>query len=158
MLLSEMAEEYDEAVELLTQRITDLKCEKSSSVVLSEQALLTVRIHDLESILRDTKKLASICRNYYERSFWRDARFCFQFQKRRTARRSGRVAARKCCNQRRANVPATQKSETRNPGGPDESATDHAVDAILKGIFHGPDCRRARSKSVHRVQNTGQGQ
>lgn len=158
MLLSEMAEEYDEAVELLTQRITDLKCEKSSSVVLSEQALLTARIHDLESILKDTKKLASICRNYYERSFWRDAGFCFQFQKQRTARRSSRVAARKCGNQRRANVPATQKSETRNPGGPDESATDHAVDAILKGIFHGPDCRRARSKSVHRVQNTGQGQ
>ena len=158
MLLSEMAEEYDKAVELLTQRISDLNRKKLSSTDLLEQASLTVRIHDLESILKDTKKLDSICRNYYERSFWRDARFCFQFQKQRTARGSGRVAARKCCNQRRANVPATQKSETRNPGGPDESATDHAVDAILKGIFHGPDCRRARSKSVHRVQNTGQGQ
>ena len=158
MLLSEMAEEYDKAVELLTQRISDLNHKKLSSTDLLEQASLTVRIHDLESILKDTKKLASICRNYYERSFWRDARFCFQFQKQRTARRSDRVAARKCGNQRRANVPAAQKPEAGNPGGPDEAAADHAVDAILKGIFYGPNRGRARSKSVHRVQNTGQGQ
>ena len=72
MLLSEMAEEYDKAIELLTQRISDLNHKKLSSTDLLEQASLTVRIHDLESILKDTKKLASICRNYYERSFWRE--------------------------------------------------------------------------------------
>ena len=89
MRLTELAEEYDEAVLLLRQRIRDLEDRRKSTQDVLEQNILAQRTADLRAILRDTRTLAVICRRYYERSFWRDEHFCFQYPGQRAPWRRG---------------------------------------------------------------------
>ena len=158
MLLVELANEYDEAVRLLRQRIRELEDRRRNTQDTLEQSILARRTADLRTILRDTRTLAEICRRYYERSFWRDEHFCLQHPGQRAPGRHGGVAAGARRNQRLSTAPGTPEPETSDPGGPDRTAGDHAADAILAGLLHGTNRQRARRKPVHGITNTGPGQ
>ena len=158
MLLVELANEYDEAVRILRQRIRELEDRRKSTQDVLEQNILAQRTADLRAILRDTRTLAGVCRHYYERSFWRDEHFCFQYPARRAPGRPGGVAAGARRNQRLSASEGAPEPETSDPGGPDGTAEDRAVDAILAGLLHDTDRQRARRKPVHGIPDPGPGQ
>lgn len=158
MLLVELANEYDEAVRILRQRIRELEDRRRNTQDALEQSILARRTADLRAILRDTRTLAEICRRYYERSFWRDEHFCLQHPGQRAPGRHGGVAAGARRNKRQPAAANTPEPETGDPGGPDGTAEDHVADAILAGLLHGTDRQRTRRKPVHGITDPGPGQ
>lgn len=74
MTLLEMSAEYRLQEERYRQRIRDLKRQKRT---LTGQQRLSMekRINDLTALRRETRELATLLENYYERSFYKNGHY-----------------------------------------------------------------------------------
>lgn len=69
MTLLEIAVEYRKSVKLIDDRIRQLRKKIKSSDDPLDIRRLENRIHNLESMRRDTRDIAVICEHYHDRSY-----------------------------------------------------------------------------------------
>ncbi len=75
MTLAQIGAEYEASAELLRQRLTQLRREERKNRNAQERWALRQRIETLEGMLTQCNDLARLCTHYYERGFYRDARY-----------------------------------------------------------------------------------
>lgn len=76
MTLSELSVEYGKSAELITQRLRLLRELERQCTDEQERARLHRRILDLRPLQQQCRDLQKLTAHYYDRSFYRDERYC----------------------------------------------------------------------------------
>lgn len=75
MKLKELAVSYRQSAQSLTQRIVQLRQERTLTDNPELRRKLQVRIETLLTMYRETRDLAVLCERYYERGYCRNAKY-----------------------------------------------------------------------------------
>ena len=75
MTLQEMGAAYRDQAGVLRERIRELEAVRARTEEREERDRLTGRIELLRGIWRETSQLAVLLERYYERGYYRDARY-----------------------------------------------------------------------------------
>ena len=75
MTLRELSPAYQEAAEILAQRIRQLQQQAASSRDPEEIWHLRRRIAELKPMLDQTRELAELTLHYYDRGYWRNEKY-----------------------------------------------------------------------------------
>ena len=76
MTLSELSVEYEKSAELITQRLRILRETERHCTDEAARQLLHRRILDLRPLQQQCRDLQKLTAHYYDRSFYRDERYC----------------------------------------------------------------------------------
>lgn len=136
MTLAEIAMGYREAAEKISARQEFYKAqllEGADQVTQSKE-------RSLRQLKNDLLSLAELCDRYYERGYWRDARYTSNPPPRGSAGRNRAVAEGRGCGQRRHSGEAQKEPCLGDSAGIDPAATKAAVDAILRQLLPEGDC------------------
>ncbi len=76
MTLSELSIEYGKSAELIAQRLRLLRELERQCADEQEQARLHRRILDLRPLQQQCRELQKLTAYYYDRSFYRDEKYC----------------------------------------------------------------------------------
>lgn len=144
MTLAELAEEYDHALQLIKDRLRELKQDPERNAV---------RIRDLEAMARSTREIRDVCRDYYKKECRINGAYTVRYTLQRTSRGVSAVAAGDRGDERGVVVPRKKKSSHSDSRGIDTAAAGDLASAFLLwglGQRSGPSTKR---RAVNRNQN-----
>lgn len=75
MTLKDLAPAYQEAAELLSRRIRELRLAAAQSSDPEEIWRLRRRIAELSPMLTQTRELADLTEHYYDKGYWRNEKY-----------------------------------------------------------------------------------
>ena len=138
MLLSEIADDYYKAAELLKNKIADL-CEQE------ETATTTYQISRLRETRCEMLHTARLCEHYYERSFWHGDYGTKIDTSKRPKRRIPEMDAIPSRNERRCARPDEKKFSKGDSNGINADAATDITNAILQRNEAVRNCKRNRN-------------
>lgn len=75
MKLKELAVSYRQSAQRLAQRIAQLRQERAQTDNPEQRRQLQVRIDTLLTMYRETRDIAVVCEQYYERGYCRNGKY-----------------------------------------------------------------------------------
>ena len=123
MKLREMSVEYQEAAQIISDKIKLLKPGRPAN---------DPELNALYRLRSEIRKVGEICENYYEKGYWRDDRFCFTVSKQRSRRVVTGVPKRHREYERRSLVAGEKRIEQSDTDRIDGQTAGILVDAILR--------------------------
>lgn len=123
MKLREMSVEYQEAAQIISDKIKLLKPGRPAN---------DPELNALYKLRSEIRKVGEICENYYEKGYWRDDRFCFTVSKQRRRRVVTEVPKRHREYERRSLAAGEKRIEQSDTDRIDGQTAGILVDAILR--------------------------
>lgn len=122
--MTELAEEYTEALEPIRRRLQELRAEPEENAV---------RIRDLEQILHSTREIRNTIRDYYKKWAWLNEHCTVRYTLQRTDRGVPSMADRKRRRQRRVLRAATPEPVDGHPERIDCSTAGSIAALLIRG-------------------------